>query len=82
MSYHRFFQTKLANSVFTYALHKRTSSNRLQDSSSLRSSLRFEAADGLGHGWLTNKLLAVIGGWLAQSSEDGAIGLGNDGPKS
>lgn len=75
--FHRYFQTKLANSVFTYGLH-----NKLQArDSKVRAVCAHPGGsdtnlgDHLNLGWHWNVMLKVVGPFMMQSSEDGAAGL-------
>mmetsp|Transcript_6728 Transcript_6728/g.7677 ORF Transcript_6728/g.7677 Transcript_6728/m.7677 type:complete len:336 (+) Transcript_6728:97-1104(+) len=78
-SFHRYFQSKLANSVFTYVLHaKCTSANVMVravaahpggSATNLGDHLNF------GSGFLMRNLLNVVAPLMMQSAEDGSMGL-------
>jgi len=75
--FHRYFQTKLANSVFTYGLH-----NKLQKKGSKVRAVCAHpggsntnlSAEMEGYGFVS-KILQLFMPFLAQSPEDGATGL-------
>lgn len=75
--YHRYFQTKLANSVFTYGLHEKLK----QQNSKVRSlcchpgGSATNLANGLKHGCCVDCLLGCLMPCFAQSPEDGSMGL-------
>lgn len=75
--YDRYFQTKLANTVFFSALHK-----KLQAKGSKVLSLCAHPGlsdtnlqEHLKGGWFTNFVLSNFGPWFMQSAEDGTAGL-------
>jgi len=79
----RYFQTKLANSVFTQALHDRLSKSQNKDSENVLSlcahpgisatNLGNHLADG--HNMFMKAMMGTISKLITQSPEDGAMGL-------
>lgn len=74
---YRYYQSKLANSVFTYGLH-----NKLQaKNSKIRSCCAHPGGsetnlgDHLDLGFMTKTLMSIMGPFLFQTPEDGAMGL-------
>jgi len=75
--FHRYFQTKLANSVFTYGLHEKlkAKNSKVKSLSAHPGGSNTNLADGLKFGCCTDCLLRCLMPFVAQSQEDGAMGL-------
>ncbi|CAB9507919.1 Uncharacterized oxidoreductase C736.13 [Seminavis robusta] len=75
--YHRYFQTKLANSVFTYALHEKLSAkgSKIRAVCAHPGGSNTNLGDHLNYGFFTNAFFSVAMKFMAQSPEDGSVGL-------
>jgi len=79
--WYRYGQTKLANSVFTQALHEKLAASGDADFQNVLSLCahpgvaRTNLADGLDYGPVSNAIFAIMTLAVAQSSEDGSMGL-------
>ena len=76
--FHRYFQTKLANSVFTYALHEKLQAkgSKVRSVCAHPGGSNTSLGDHLTeYGRLWTFLFKCIMPWLAQSADDGAYGL-------
>jgi NAD(P)-dependent dehydrogenase (short-subunit alcohol dehydrogenase family) len=75
--FHRYFQTKLANSVFTYGLHNRlvAKNSKIRAIAAHPGGSDTNLGDHLNFGWHWNLLLKIVGPFLFQSQEDGSMGL-------
>ena len=75
--YHRYFQTKLANSVFTYALDQRikASGSKVRAICAHPGGSNTDLGNHLNYGFFTNLILKLIMMLMVQSAEDGATGL-------
>ena len=75
--FHRYFQTKLANSVFTYGLDAKLKESNLK----IRAICAHPGgsdtslADNLKMGMATSALITMLGPFMMQSAEDGAMGI-------
>ena len=75
--FHRYFQTKLANSVFTYALHNKL----VEKNSKIRAVCAHPGGSdtSLGNhmsmGFFWNTVIAIMEPLMMQTAEDGAMGL-------
>jgi NAD(P)-dependent dehydrogenase (short-subunit alcohol dehydrogenase family) len=84
--FHRYFQSKLANSVFTYGLHEKLQARN----SKIRAVCAHPGGSDtnldnhLNYGWHWNLIVKIVMPFMAQTAEDGAIGLikGMMDPKS
>eukprot|EP00567_Pseudictyota_dubia_P003392 CAMPEP_0197436422 /NCGR_PEP_ID=MMETSP1175-20131217/3867_1 /TAXON_ID=1003142 /ORGANISM="Triceratium dubium, Strain CCMP147" /LENGTH=332 /DNA_ID=CAMNT_0042965703 /DNA_START=165 /DNA_END=1163 /DNA_ORIENTATION=+ len=76
--FHRYFQTKLANSVFTYALHEKLQASkdfRIRAVCAHPGGSNTNLDNHLSYGFFTNLALKTLMPVLAQSAEDGSVGL-------
>ena len=75
--YYRYFQTKLANSVFTHALDNKlkASGSKVRAVCAHPGGSNTDLGNHLDYGFFTNILLKFVMLFLAQSAEDGATGL-------
>jgi len=75
--FHRYFQTKLANSVFTYGLHEKlkAKNSKVKSLSCHPGGSSTNLADGMKIGCCTDALIAIIMPIIGQSAEDGTMGL-------
>ncbi|CAL1169151.1 unnamed protein product [Cladocopium goreaui] len=75
--YHRYFQTKLANSVFTYGLHEKLKlrNSKVRALCAHPGGSATNLANGLKHGCCVDCCLACLMPCFAQSPEDGSMGL-------
>ena len=75
--YHRYFQTKLANSVFTYGLAEKLKSkgSKVRAVCAHPGGSATKLADGLDHGCCGNCLVGCLVPAMIQSQEDGSMGL-------
>lgn len=75
--YHRYFQTKLANSVFTYALDEKLSAkgSKVKAICAHPGGSNTNLGNHLNYGFFTNILFKIVMTFIAQSSEDGSMGL-------
>lgn len=75
--YHRYFQSKLANSVFTYGLHAKllAKGSKVKSLCAHPGGSATNLADGLVHGACIDGLMRCLMPYLGQSPEDGAMGL-------
>jgi len=77
--FHRYFQTKLANSVMMYGLHDKLKAkgSKVRALSAHPGGSNTSLGDHLqgNYGWFTNTAMKIMMPILAQSSEDGAAGL-------
>jgi len=75
--FHRYFQTKLANSVFTYGLHEKlkAKNSKVKSLSAHPGASNTNLGEGMTFGCFTDCILAILMPFFAQSSEDGTMGL-------
>ncbi len=75
--FHRYFQTKLANSVFTYGLADKLSSknSKVRAVCAHPGGSDTNLADHMDLGFFWNGLMKVLGPAMMQTAEDGAMGL-------
>jgi len=75
--FERYFQTKLANAVFNYGLHKKLEAkgSKVRAICCDPGASATNLANGLSFGFFTDMFVSVLLPFLAQSGEDGAMGL-------
>ena len=79
--FERYFQTKLANSVFTHGLHELLTQSNVKRNNKIRvisahpGGSDTNLSDHLQFGWLMMKTLNFLMEYVAQTPEDGAMGL-------
>lgn len=75
--YERYFQSKLANSVFTYGLHEKLSAkhSKVHAVCAHPGGSATNLANGLDFGWFWNMCLPIFIRYFGQTSEDGSTGL-------
>ncbi|CAB9527086.1 Uncharacterized oxidoreductase C736.13 [Seminavis robusta] len=76
--FHRYFQSKLANSVFTHALHGKLQAkgSKVRAVCAHPGGSNTNLGDHLtNYGFFSNLIVTILMKFLAQSSEDGSMGL-------
>jgi NAD(P)-dependent dehydrogenase (short-subunit alcohol dehydrogenase family) len=75
--FHRYFQTKLANSVFTYALDEKLKAkgSKVRAVCAHPGGTNTNLANHLSYGFFRNFIFQFLMFFFAQSSEDGSMGL-------
>jgi len=75
--FHRYFQTKLANSVFTYALHDklRAKSSKVRAVCAHPGVSDTNLGTHMNLGWFVNAAMKLFTPLMVQTPEDGACGL-------
>ena len=75
--FHRYFQTKLANSVFTYGLDNKLKArnSKIRAVCAHPGGSDTNLADHLNFGFFMNSVMHVLGPIMMQSPEDGAMGI-------
>ena len=75
--FERYFQTKLANSVFSYGLHDKLQAkgSKVRAMDAHPGGSTTSLGDNLDYGFFWNMALKLVGPYRMQSPEDGAMGL-------
>ncbi|CAJ1932083.1 unnamed protein product [Cylindrotheca closterium] len=73
--FERYFQSKLANSVHMHGLHERLKDGKIKAISAHPGGSDTNLGDHLKFGYFTDMFMKTVFSFMAQTSEDGALGL-------